>query len=46
MPSEPSRKNPTAENVEEKTTSTVSARKTNNTSKTPKKVRSRVPRRQ
>ena len=47
MPSEPSRKNPTAENVEEKTTSTGSAaRKTNNTSKTPKKVRSRVPRRQ
>ena len=46
MPSKPDRTNPTAENVEEKTTSTISARKTNNTSKTPKKVRSRVPRRQ
>jgi len=46
MPSEPKQKNPASQNVEEKTTSTVSARKTNNTSKTPKKVRSRVPRRQ
>ncbi|MFZ0735312.1 MAG: hypothetical protein WAM79_23550 [Candidatus Sulfotelmatobacter sp.] len=46
MPSKPSRKNPALENVEEKTTSTGSARKTNSPSKTPKKTRSRVPRRQ
>ncbi|HEV2400640.1 MAG TPA: hypothetical protein VGS27_27125 [Candidatus Sulfotelmatobacter sp.] len=32
------------ENVEEKTTATGSARKTKNTPKTPKKIRSRVPR--
>jgi hypothetical protein len=44
MPPKPKATNPSPENVEEKTTSTGSAHKTNNTSKTPKKARSRVPR--